>query len=499
MEPLDLPTEIVHRGQYDSAVRHLRAAGALLPTFAQLADPARLPGPVQARIRGVGPDAADAANLFRIHWFNDETRAGRSEAPGFLLLTGELTGVAAPIALVLGNRFPLIGAHKVLAAYACLVARIVSGRFDPARHKAVWPSTGNYCRGGVAIARILGCRSVAVLPEGMSKERFAWLGRWVEHPDDVVRTPGTESNVKEIYDECAALARDDANVILNQFAEFANYAAHVRCTGPALEAVLETLRARNPDLGLAAFAACTGSAGTLGAGDHLKDRHGARIVAVEPVECPTMLYNGYGAHNIQGIGDKHVPLIQNVMNGDAVAAVSDASCDRLDLLFNTDAGRRYLAERRGVDRRTIDGLGNLGLSGIANLLGAIKTARYCGLSANDLIVTVATDDASLYGSERGETLRREFPSGFDTVSAAEVYGEHLRGVGADHYLELDHRDRSRIFNLGYFTWVEQQGLSVEAFDRRRDRRFWRGLRNALPLWDGMIEEFNARTGLDRAD
>ena len=121
------------------------------------------------------------------------------------------------------------------------------------------------------------------------------------------------------------------------------------------------------------------------------------------------------------------------------------------------------------------------------------------LSANDLIVTVATDDASLYGSERGETLRREFPSGFDAVSAAEVYGEHLRGVGADHYLELDHRDRSRIFNLGYFTWVEQQGLSVEAFDRRRDRRFWRGLRNALPLWDGMIEEFNARTGLDRAE
>ena len=102
----------------------------------------------------------------------------------------------------------MIGAHKVLAAYACLVPRLVTGQFDPAQDRAVWPSTGNYCRGGVAISRILGCRGVAVLPAGMSQERFDWLERWVADPADIIRTPGTESNVKEIYDKCAELARD---------------------------------------------------------------------------------------------------------------------------------------------------------------------------------------------------------------------------------------------------------------------------------------------------
>ena len=95
--------------------------------------------------------------------------------------------------------------------------RLVSGRFDPTRQRAVWPSTGNYCRGGVAISKIIGCRGVAVLPAGMSAERFEWLERWVAEPGDIVRTPGTESNVKEIYDACAELARDPANEIVNQF------------------------------------------------------------------------------------------------------------------------------------------------------------------------------------------------------------------------------------------------------------------------------------------
>ena len=208
-----------------------------------------------------------------------------------------------------------------------------------------------------------------------------------------------------------------------------------------------------------------------------------------------MLYNGYGAHNIQGIGDKHVPLIQNVMNTDAVAGVSDASCDRLNVLFNTDAGRAYLTDRQGIDPAVIGELHHLGLSGIANVLAAIKTARYFDLTEKDLIVTVATDGSSLYDSERDKTIARDFVDDFDAVSAGETFARHLIGVDGDHYLETSHRDRRRIFNLGYFTWVEQRGVDIEAFDRRADQRFWKSVQEVLPVWDGMIDEFNARTGV----
>jgi hypothetical protein len=348
----------------------------------------------------------------------------------------------------------------------------------------------------VAVSRILGVRGVAVLPEGMSAERFDWLQNWVGNRNDIIRTPGSESNVKEIYDKCNELESDPENIILNQFSEFANYLAHVGCTGPALEKIFHHLRKGNADLNLAAFVSGTGSAGTLGAGDYLKREQGSKIVAVEPIECPTMLYNGYGAHNIQGIGDKHIPLIQNVMNSDVVAGVSDAGCDALDVLFNTDIGRDYLTKRRGLDPELVAQLENFGLSGIANTLAAIKTARYFELTENDVVITVATDGAVLYESEREKAIARDFATGFDTVSAGEVFGQHLAGLDNDHYLELSHRDRNRIFNLGYFTWVEQQGVALEDFDSRRDQLFWQNLADMLPDWDRMIEDFNGLTGVD---
>ena len=496
MTPLGLATEIVDAGIYEHAVARLREARVVLPTFAQLADPATIPASIAGASEAVDAEAPHAANLFRIHWYNDAERKGRSEVPGYLVLPESLSGVAAPIVVALGERFPMIGAHKVLAAYGCLVPRLVTGGFDPEEHRAVWPSTGNYCRGGIAISRILGCRGVAVLPEGMSAERFDWLGRWVARADDIIRTPGSESNVKEIYDKCAELARDPANVIINQFSEFGNYLIHHLCTGRALARVFDDMRESNRDLALAAFVAGSGSAGTLGAGDYLKSVYGARIVAVEPIECPTMLYNGYGEHNIQGIGDKHIPLIHNVMNGDIVVAVSDESTDCLNVLFNTDEGRDYLRRRCGVEAHVVQGLAGIGLSGIANVLAAIKTARRLELTANDVIVTLATDGAELYASEREKCLARRYAGSFDEVAAGEVFARHLLGIDTDHVLELSHRDRRRIFNLGYFTWVEQQGVALDDFERRLDQRFWRRLHEVLPVWDGLIEDFNRRTGVN---
>ena len=130
---------------------------------------------------GVDKDAADPRNLFRVHWYND-LGGDLVDVPDHVVLPSALTGVESPIIVVFGDRFPMITAHKVLAAYACLAPRVITGQFDPTRHRAIWPSTGNYARGGVAISRIMGCRGVAVLPAGMSQERFDWLDRWVADP-----------------------------------------------------------------------------------------------------------------------------------------------------------------------------------------------------------------------------------------------------------------------------------------------------------------------------
>ena len=487
-------SQVIDPQVLDRTVDRLREARVALPTFGQLANPALIPPGIRVALSRIEADDADPLNLFRVHWYNGASRVDLVDVPEHLVLPRELTGVEARIVVAFGDRFPLIGAHKVLAAYGCLAPRLVSGQFDPTRQRAVWPSTGNYCRGGVAISRLMGCRGVAVLPEGMSRERFDWLARWVVDEDDIVRTPGTESNVKEIYDRCKELSDDPENVILNQFSEFGNYLVHYLATGAALERVFESLLEREPGLRPRAFVAATGSAGTIAAGDYLKERLGSLIVACEALECPTLLYNGFGSHNIQGIGDKHVPLIHNVMNTDVALAVSDRATDRLGVLFGTDVGRSYLS-RRGVPDSVIEGLPSLGLSSICNVLGAIKTAKYYDLGPDDVVLTIATDGASLYDSEREIALARYFADGLDEPAAAEIFGEHLLGTTTDHFLELGRIERERIFNLGYFTWVEQQGVSLEEFEARRDPAFWARLAEVVPAWDDLIDDFNARTGV----
>jgi cysteine synthase A len=482
--------EIVDEARRRSAVERLRQISGTLPTWSELADPESMSSDAMWGLSQVDPDAASAANLWRVHWFNGVDRRERVAVPRHVVLPPEITGIRAPVVVLLGRSFPMIGAHKVLAAYACLVPRLLTGRFDPASDRAIWPSTGNYCRGGVAISRILGCRGVAVLPAGMSRERFDWLRQWVAAPSDIVRTPGTESNVKEIYDKCAELANDPENIVLNQFSEFANYLIHYHCTGPAVDRVFSHLKRRNPALELAAFVCATGSAGTIAAGDRLKALHGSKVVAVEALECPTLLCNGYGEHNIQGIGDKHVPLIHNVMNTDLIVGVSEKASDALNNLLSSDVGRTYLAGRQALDPELIGQFDDIGISGLANIVASIKLAKYFDYGADDVVMTLATDSAAMYESERHEYAARHYPNGFDEVNAGETFGRYLQGIVDDHVLELAHHDRQRIFNLGYYTWVEQQGVTIDDFDRRRTPEFWRNLADSIPEWDRMIAEFN---------
>ncbi|MBT8079971.1 MAG: pyridoxal-phosphate dependent enzyme [Gammaproteobacteria bacterium] len=491
---LGLISNVEDRAIRQRAVDLAREKNVVLPTFSELAEPWRAPADIRSSLDRIAPDEAHPANLFRINWYNDRRRQGFIDVPLYVELPESFTGVPARIVVALGFTFPMIGAHKVLPAYACLAPRLVSGLFDPTRQRAIWASTGNYCRGGLAVSNILGCHGVAVLPTGMSQERFDWLEQWVRSPEDIIRTPGTEANVKEIYDKCAELAQDPLNEIVNQFSEFGNYLCHWRCTGPALERVFDEMQAADSSLRLAAYVSASGSSGTLAAGDYLKEKHGTRIAVVEAVECPTLLKNGYGDHNIQGIGDKHVPLIHNVMNTDVVIGVTDKATDGLNAVFNTDAGRQTL-QKHDVPVATIYDLPKLGLSSIANVLGAIKLAKEFDLGPQDVIVTVATDSASLYESERQQYIDSRYGGDFTVVDAAEIFARYLIGADTKDLLETTHADRERIFNLGYFTWVEQQGVSLEDFDCRKDQGFWHSLQDYVPIWDEMIAAFNRDTGL----
>lgn len=474
---------------YWKAVSHARMIGLKLPTFAQLANPHHMPKLLQDFASSANVGKPDAGNLFRLHWFNKHDSNFLADVPPHLELPSTLTGVKARIIIAFGNSFPMIRAHKVLAAYACLVTRLVTGRFDPGRNKAVWPSTGNYCRGGIAISRILNCRGVAVLPEQMSQERFDWLKQWTLQPDeDIVRTKGSESNVKEIYDACEEMEKDSDTVVLNQFSEFPNYLVHRIVTGPALGKIFES--SARPSSRLSAFVAGVGSAGTLAAGDHLKKMYGTRIAATEPLECPTMLCNGYGEHNIQGIGDKHIPLIQNVMNMDFVIGVSDRASDALNVLFNAECGTQFLRSRFGVEENQVSQLSNIGLSGLANIEAAIKLSKHQELNENDVIICVATDGADLYTSEINRTIGKVFGGRCGMAECAEIVGQTLTGCEPAHVLELTSTERRRIFNLGYYTWVEQRGVALEFFDARKDQAFWESVAAEGTKWDRLIEQFN---------
>ena len=467
---------------------YFKKKGVILPKVSELCNPHSINEDVKIKLKNVDKDAMDPLNLFRVHWFNNRDYSNFSKVPEHIVLPSEFTGVEAKIIVNIGRLFPLITAHKVLAAYGCLLPRILNGTFDYENHKAVWPSTGNYCRGGVAISRILGLKSVAILPEGMSKERFAWLEKWVENKNDIIKTTGTESNVKEIYDTCNELAKDPNNVIINQFSEYYNYAIHRAVTGPSLERSFIKVKG-DSNLKARFYVSASGSSGTLAAGDYLKERLLSKIAVVEATECPTLLYGGYGEHNIQGIGDKHVPLIHNVMNTDFVVGISDQATNYLNLIFNTEIGQKYLIEKKGLEDNLVKRFPEFGFSSIANILASIKLAKYMNLGSDDAILTVATDGADLYSTEL-EKIKKDFVGSFDTTACAELYGQYFQGATTDHMLELSQRDKERIFNLGYYTWVEQQGIDLSHFEARRNQAFWdQHLQNMLDL-DEEIDRFN---------
>ena len=471
-------------------IERAKERNIIIPTFKNMQQPETTPQAIKDGLKGVGLWDLNPLNLFRITWHNEPVEHGGGFGEvNHLEIPASVSGIDAKIVVLLGKWFPT-GAHKVGAAFGCLAPRLVTGQFDPTTQKAVWPSTGNYCRGGAYDSNLLGCESIAILPEGMSRERFEWLGTVA---GEIIKTPGSESNVKEIFDKCWELRNSGQDlVIFNQFDELGNYLWHHEVTGRAMAEVLTAVM--GPEDRFRGLTVTTGSAGTIACGDYLKKQFPhSKIAAAEALQCPTLLNNGYGEHRIEGIGDKHIPWVHNVKNTDLVIGIDDAATMGILRLFNEPAGQTYLASQ-GVPEDFLSEVHMLGISGIANVLSAIKFAKYYELGSNDVVITVATDSMDLYGSRVAELQRTE--GAFKQLDAAGIYHRYLLGQSIDYVQELGYYDRKRIHNLKYYTWVEQQGKTYEEIQAQwYDDDYWTSIPGKADEIDALINEFNSRVGI----
>lgn len=475
----------------ENTIKRCRERNIVIPTYEEMAHPEKIPQGIKQELENIGLWDINPRNLFRITWKNEPVKhGGLFHDVNFMEIPPELSAVPARIIMLIGKYFPT-GSHKVGATFGPLVEKLVQGHFDPTWQKAVWPSTGNYCRGGAYDSSLLACPCVAVLPEGMSKERFEWLEKVGA---EIYATPGSESNVKEVYDKSFALKRERGEevVILNQFDEIGNAIWHYICTGKAIEEAFQ--KERGEKQRLTALFLTQGSTGTLGCADYLREKYPRiKVCAGEALQCPTLLYNGYGAHRIEGIGDKHVPWIFNVKNIDMVADIDDELCIRILRLFNEPEGKKYLRSK-GIPEEILNKLDLLGISSIANLIGSIKMAKYYEMNENDIVFSVATDSMELYQS-RFKELREE-RGDYTPYQAAADLDTCLWSLTTDRMLELSYWDKKRMHNLKYFTWVEQRGKDVTELDRQwYDEDYWQEKFQSFRKWDQLIRDFNERTGL----
>jgi len=435
------------------------------PTFDEMLHPDRMPAArrsaaLAAVDRG---DELDPANLYNITWKNREGAVYAYRLPD------ALTGVDASIVVLYSKDFPT-GSHKVGATYSVTMEKQLAGEIVPGEHTVVWPSTGNYGIGGAWVSPRMGYDSLVLLPEEMSRERFDKIAFYGSR---FIKTPGCESNVKEIYDLTWKLRKEPKTRIANQFEEMGNYHFHYHVTGNSAAEAVATLAAegRCSDH-VCGFISSMGSSGTIAAGDRLKQLHpDCLIVGLEPIQCPTIYSNGFGGHDIQGIGDKHVTWIHNVMNMDAIMCIDDMESKQGLQLLTDPVGRKYLAEHAGISEADLDIMAEtMGISGVCNVLGAIKTAKYWRLGKGDTLVTVATDAIDRYHSVMGQLDEAFGP--MDEIKSA-VRLEHLfRGQKTDWISEGTFENRNRWFNLKYYTWVEQQGKTYQELQAQRSRTWW---------------------------
>ncbi len=455
------------------------------PTFEEMLHPAAIDPATRAwAVEAATRDPLDPVNLYNITWRGPDNRIK------YEILPRELTGVEAPIVVLYGRDFPT-GAHKVGAAYSVLAEELLFGRVDIDQHTVVWPSTGNYGIGGAWVGGRVGAKSIVVLPEGMSKERFEKIERY---GGQIIKTPGVESNVKEIYDKTWELRRDPNIRILNQFEVMGNYRFHYHVTGNTIVELAAELAEGAQGVGkgqIAAYCSAMGSAGTIAAGDRIKQVFpDAKTVGLEPIQCPTLYNNGYGGHDIQGIGDKHVTWIHNVLNMDAIMCLDDIECKKGLQVLTDEAGQEVLVRRYGVEAEKAHALSTLfGISGVCNVLGAIKTAKHYQLGKQDVVVTICTDTIDRYHSVMAD-MARDYGAIDDARGMAYIEAI-FHGQKTDWIKDGTPDMRRQWHNLKYYTWVEQQGKTVEELDAQKDPEWWIKHQQLVPEMDRRIRE--ART------
>ena len=435
------------------------------PTFEEMRYPDRIEQSIRQQAQAAAKDdPLHPINLYNITWKQNKGRVS------YVVLPRELTGIEANLVVLYSKDFPT-GSHKVGATYSVLMEEQLAGTVDPDKHKVIWPSTGNYGIGGAWVGTRMGYDSLVLLPELMSQERFEKIAYYGA---SFIKTPGCESNVKEIYDKCAELsAADPNNRVLNQFEVMGNYRFHYFCTGNAIvDAVKELEEAGIGNGRAAAFTSSMGSSGTIAAGDQLKQNfYECRIVGLEPIQCPTLYSNGYGGHDIQGIGDKHVTWIHNVMNMDAIMCIDDMECKKGLQLLTDPEGLAYLAREAGISEDALQLISQvMGISGVCNVLGAIKAAKFYGFGPNENVVTIATDAIDRYHSVMAQL--DEAYGKMDSVKAAVRLESIFHGAKLDWISEGTVHNRDRWFNLKYYTWVEQQGKTVKELDAQRSQDWW---------------------------
>ena len=448
------------------------------PTFDEMLHPETVAPAIRERaLAAESADPLDPINLFNIRW--RDTEGGLR----YFLVPPEITGVEAPIAVMYSVDFPT-GSHKVGAAYSVLMDMQLTGAVDPEQHTLVWPSTGNYGIGGAWVGCRMGYDCLVLLPQEMSQERFDKIEGYGAR---YIKTPGCESNVKEIYDKCHELRAADPKVrVLNQFEVLGNYRFHYHVTGNSAAAVAAELAGKGIGSGgVAAFCSSMGSAGTIAAGDRLKQLNPAhKIVGLEPIQCPTLFNVGYGGHRIEGIGDKHVTWIHNVLNMDLMCCLDDMECKRGLQLLTNPVGTEFLVREAGIAPDAAATMARIfGISGVCNLLGAIKTAKFYGFGKDDLVMTVATDAIDRYHSVMTDLDGRFGP--LDDAEALARFRSIFGGVRTDWAQEGTELNRQRWHNLKYYTWVEQQGKTVRELDDQRDPAWWIEIQEQIPDIDRM--------------